>query len=98
MTFDRKDRTGFAPHRGERRHGRRSTAVAQVIASAALTLSIAVAATAVTLGIARADGLAAVAEGPSSRMAVGIVLAMVAIAAGLTVAVKRNSARVKADE
>ena len=98
MTFDRKDRTGFAPHRGERRHGRRSTAVAQLITSAALALSIAVAATAVTLGIARADGLAAVAEGSSSHMAVGIVLAMVAIAAGLTVAVKRNSARVKADE
>ncbi len=98
MTFDRKDRTGFAPHRSARRHGRRSTAVAQLITSAALVLSITVAATAVTIGIARADGLIAVAEGSSRQLAVGTVIAMVAIAAGLTIAIKRNSARVKTDE
>ena len=97
MTFDRSDRSGFEPHR-RARHGRRSTAVAQLITSAALALSITVAATAVTIGIARADGPVAVAEDASSHVAIGTVLAMVAIAAGLTIAVKRNSARVKADE
>jgi len=98
MTFYRNDRTGFAPHRGERRYGHRSSAVAQLITSAALALSITVSVTAVTIGIARADGPVAVMEGSSAHMAIGTVLAMVAIAAGLTVAVKRNSARVKTDE
>ena len=98
MTFDRNDRTGFAPHRCERRLGRRSTVLAQLVASAALALSITVAATAVTIGIARADGVVAVAHDSSAHMAIGTVLAMVAIAVGLTVAVKRNSARVKTDE
>jgi hypothetical protein len=98
MTFDRNDRAGFAPHRGDCRRGRRSTAVAQLITSAALALSITVAVTAVTLGIARADGPVAVAQDSSAHMAIGTVLAMVAIAVGLTVAVKRNSARVKTDE
>ena len=97
MTSDRIDRTGFAPHRCER-HGRRSTALAQLLASTALALSIAVAATAVTIGIARADGLAAMAQDSSSHVAVGTVLAMIVIAAGLTVAVRRNSARIKADD
>src|SRR5262249_54550295 len=53
MTFNRIDRSGFAPHRCERREGHRSTAVAQLLTSAALALSIAVAATAVSIGIAR---------------------------------------------
>ena len=98
MTSDWNDRTGFAPHRGERRHGRRSTALAQLITSAALALSITVAVTAVTIGIARADGPVAMAEDSSAHMAIGTVLAMVAIAAGLTVAVKRNSTRTKTGE
>ena len=98
MTFDRKDRTGFAPHRGARPHGRRSTAVAQLITSAALALSIAVAATAVSIGIARADGLIAVAEDSSAHVAVGTVFAMIVIAAGLAVAVRRRAAPTKADE
>ena len=98
MTFDRNDRTGFAPHRNAHPHGRRSTAVAQLITSAALALSITVAVTAVTIGIARADGPVAIAADSSAHVAIGTVLAMVAIAAGLTVAVRRNSARVKTDE
>lgn len=97
MTFDRSDRTGFAPHRRAHR-GRRSTAVAQLITSAALALSITVAVTAVTIGIAHADGVIAVAEGSSTNVALGTVLAMIVIAAGLAVAVRRNSARVKTDE
>ena len=98
MTFDRTDRTGFAPHRCERQRGHRSTAVAQLITSAALALSIAVAATAVTIGIARADGLATVAEDSSASAAVASVLALILVAAGLIGAVKRSFARAKLDE
>ena len=96
MTLDRNDRAGFAPHRCERRHGRRSTAFAQLVTTAALALSIAIAATAVSMGIARADGVVAVAK--DSSAAVGSVLAMIVIAAGLALAVRRSSGRVKADE
>ncbi len=98
MTSDRNDRTGFAPHRCERRHGRRSTAFAQLITSAALALSIAVAATAVSMGIARADGIVAVAHDSIANVAVASVLAMVVIAAGLVVAVRRSVVRTKTDE
>ena len=92
MTFDRNDRTGFAPHRAAHRHGRRSTAVAQLITSAALALSISVAVTAVTIGIARADGLFAVAHDTTAHMASVSVLALILVAAGLTGAVKRPGA------
>jgi|SRR5690348_4334566 len=98
MTFHRTDRTGFAPHRCVRPHGRRSTAVAQLIASTALALSIAVAATAVSIGIARAEGLVAVAQDSSAHVAVGTVFAMIVIAAGLAIAVRRRAAPTKADE
>jgi hypothetical protein len=98
MTFDRIDHTGFAPHRCESRRGRRSIAIAQLVTSMALALSITVAATAVTIGIAHADGVVAVAQDSHAHLAAGTVLAMIVIAVGLTVAVKRNSARVKADE
>jgi len=98
MTFDRNDRAGFAPHRCERRHGRRSTAFAQLITSAALVASIAVAATAVSMGIARADGVVAVAKDSSANIAVASVLAMLVIAAGLAFAVRRSVVRTKADE
>lgn len=97
MPSDRIDRTGFAPHRCERR-GRRSTAHAQLVTSTALALSITVAATAVTIGIARADGLVAVANDSSTRVAVGTVLAMIVIAASLVVAVKRRIVATKADD
>jgi F0F1-type ATP synthase membrane subunit c/vacuolar-type H+-ATPase subunit K len=98
MTFDRNDRAGFAPHRCERRLGRRSTVLAQLVTSAALALSITVAATAVTIGIARADGLIAIAEDSSANVAFGVVLAMVVIAAGLAVAVRRRIVSTKVDE
>ena len=96
MTFHRNESTGFAPPRCERRRGRRSTAFAQLVTSAALVLSIGVAATAVSMGIARADGLVTAAK--DSSAAIASVLAMIVIAAGLTIAVKRSSARVKTDE
>ncbi len=98
MRFNRIDHAGFAPHRGGPPHRRRSIAVAQLVASMALALSITVAATAVTIGIARADGVVAIAQDSSAHVAAGTVLAMIVIAVGLAVAVKRNSARIKTDE
>lgn len=68
MTFDRTDRTGFAPPRSVRTRARRCTAVAQLITSGALVLSIAIAATTVSIGIARADGARVVAENSSVRV------------------------------
>ena len=93
MTSDRIDRTGFAPHQGARRQGRRSTALAQLVTSAALALSLAVAVTAVSMGIARADGVVAVAKDSSAHVAIASVVGMIVIAAGLIVAIKRNSVR-----
>ena len=98
MTFDRTDCAGFAPHRCERQHGHRSTAFAQLVTSAALVASIAVAATAVTIGIARADGLVAVAVDSTAHVAVASVLALILVAAALTGAVRRGPARAQTDE
>jgi hypothetical protein len=95
MTFDRIDRTGFTSPRSVRARGHRCTAVAQLIASAALVLSIAVAATAVSIGIARADGLAAVAEDSGAHVAVLLALVLVGMG-GLTAWMTRGRARVKA--
>jgi hypothetical protein len=92
MTPDRTDRTGFAPHRCERANGHRSTAVAQLITSAALALSIAIAATVVSIGIARADGLAAVADDPNAHIAAAIVLALVGMG-GLIALIGRTRAK-----
>ena len=76
MTSDRNDRTGFAPPRRDRRHGRRSTAFAQLITSVALALSIGVATTAVSMGIARADGIVAVAQDSNAHVAIARVRAL----------------------
>jgi hypothetical protein len=98
MTFDRIDRTGFAPHCCERRHGHRSTAVAQLVTSAALALSLTVAAAAVSIGIARADGLVAVAQDSTTHVAAATVLALILGATAVAAAVRRSPAPVKADE
>ena len=57
MTLEGIDQAGFAPRSHAR--VRRSTMMAQLITSVALMLSIAVAATAVSIGIAHARGVAA---------------------------------------
>ena len=58
MTPDSIDQAGFAPRNHARVRGRRSRMLAQLVTSVALVLSIAVAATAVTIGIAHAVGIA----------------------------------------
>ncbi len=82
MRPDRIDSTGFAPRRGARAHGRRCAIIAQAITSLALVLSLAVALTAVTIGIARADGLAAAAEDPHARIAAAVLFALVLVGMG----------------
>jgi hypothetical protein len=95
MTFDRTDHTGFTPPPSARARGHRSTALAQLVTSAALVLSIAVAATAVSVGIARADGLTAVAEDSSTHVAVLLSLVLVGMG-GLTAWMSLGGARVNA--
>jgi hypothetical protein len=95
MTFDRTDHTGFTPPPSARARGHRSTALAQLVTSAALVLSIAVAATAVSVGIARADGLTAVAADSSTHVAVLLSLVLVGMG-GLTAWMSLGGARAKA--
>jgi hypothetical protein len=95
MTFERIDRTGFAPPPSVRTRSHRSTAVAQLITSVALVLSIAVAATAVSVGIARADGYPAVAEDPTTHVAVLFALVLVGMG-GLTAWMIGGRTRMKA--
>ena len=94
MTFDRIDHNGFTPPRSTRA-GHRSTALAQLLTSAALVLSIAIAATAVSVGIARADGLKAIAEDSHAYVAVLLSLLLVGMG-GLTAWMSLGGARVKA--
>ena len=96
MTLDRTDRMGFAPPRGVRTGSRRRTAVAQLITSVALVVSIAVAATAVSMGIARADSYPAVARDSSTHVAILLAFVLVGMG-GLTAwAINGGRARVKA--
>jgi hypothetical protein len=95
MTSDSIDRTGFAPPRSVRTRGHRSTAVAQLITSAALVLSIAVTATVVSVGIARADGFPAVTEDSTTHVAVLFALVLVGMG-GLTAWMIGGRTRMKA--
>ncbi|HEY7664625.1 MAG TPA: hypothetical protein VH934_16020 [Xanthobacteraceae bacterium] len=66
---------------------RRAVAVVQLIATAALALSTAVAVTAVSIGIARADVLGVVAEGDATPFAVALSLGLLFSALGVLTAV-----------
>lgn len=90
MTPDMIDLMGFAPRPHVRARSDHAAAIAQVIALLALVVSTAVAATAVTIGIARADALAAIPDDPLDRLAAPALLAVVGIG-GL--AVLRSAAR-----
>lgn len=95
MTLDSMiDHTGFAPQRRVRVRGRRAAMVAEAIASFALMLSIAVAVTAVSIGIARADVLAAATGEPAARVAAAILLAVVLVGiGGLSALLSRSEAK-----
>ena len=61
--------------RSRKRHG--FADVALLVTTAALVVSLVVAATAVSIGIARADTLGSIAESNGGRFALAIVLALV---------------------
>lgn len=96
MSIDRIDHTGFAPHRCERAHGHRTTALAQLITSAALALSIAIAGTAVSIGIARADGIPSSTEVANAHVTVAALLSLVIV--GVAGLAYRSRARAKSGE
>ena len=88
------DHTGFAPRRHACAQGRRSAVIVEAMTSLALVLSLFVAVTAVTIGIARADGLAATAKEPHARIAAAILFAVVLVGmSGLTALLSRHDAK-----
>lgn len=97
MTPDIIELMGFAPQPHVRARRHHAAAIAQVITLLALVLSIAVAATAVTIGIARADALAAIPDDPLDRLAAPVLLAL-AIACTGGLAVLRSGTRANRDE
>lgn len=92
MTPDMIDLIGFAPRPQVRARSHHAATIAQVITLLALVLSIAVAATAVTIGIARADALAAIPDDPLNRLAAPALLALAVVGIG-GLAVLRSAAR-----
>jgi hypothetical protein len=99
MRIDRIDQAGFAPHNRTRVRGRHRMMVAQLITTAALVLSIAVAATVVSIGIAHAEGIATGAEDQNARIAAAIVLAFLLVGiGGVTAFIGRRRLLVKPGE
>lgn len=78
-------RIGFSPPRGRGRRRRRSV-LAQIVASAALVVSIVVAATAVTIEIARADVLGAVRDA-SGECAAAVLMSVFLLMMGALTAI-----------
>ena len=95
MTPDMIELIGFAPRPHVRT--RHAAAIAQVITLLALVLSIAVAATAVTIGIARADTLTVIPDDPLDRLAAPVLLALAVVGMG-AVALLRSAARTNRNE
>jgi hypothetical protein len=90
MSKDLTDQVGFAPPTARRRAVRRRFALAELIATIALAVCLVVALTVVSIGMARADALTAVAEPDSARLALAITLGVIMIAmGGITVLVTR---------
>jgi hypothetical protein len=69
----------------------RSTAFVELITTAALALSTAVAVTAVSFGIARADVMAGVAKGGGGSLAVAVLLALLLSATGALTALRPSA-------
>ena len=80
-------------HRQACRLGHRSVAFVELITTAALALSTAVAVTAVSIGIARADVVGAAAKGPSTSFAIALVTGLLLSALGALSAVMAVRAR-----
>ncbi len=85
MAAHRTDTVGFA-HPRRRARTRLRTMLAELIASVALVVSIAIAATAVSIGIARAGVLDPVAD-DGGRFAVAMLLGLVLVGMGALTAI-----------
>ena len=99
MSADPTARAGFArPIDYRRPHCHRRAMVAQLIASAALVVSIAVAATAVSIGIARADAITP-ADHYGARIAAATIagLTLTAMGGATAVVVHERSRRTRRD-
>lgn len=81
------ERTGFTPPPGHTLgHERRTVAVAELVASIGLAVSIVVAVTAVSMGVARASGVGDVIDNEGSIFAIALILGALFVAmGGLTV-------------
>ena len=90
MSPDPTARAGFARPAGDRPNRRRSAMLAQLIASLALVVSIAVAATAVSIGIARADALTPIKHYGTKLATASIVAVVLAGIGGLTTVAERD--------
>ena len=73
--------------------GHRSVAFVELITTAALALSTAVAVTAISIGIARADVVGAAAKGQSTSFAIALVLGLLLSALGALSGVMAAGAR-----
>jgi hypothetical protein len=95
MTPDRIAGMGFQhPQRKARPLTMRKIAFAELLMTVTLVLSIAIAATAVSFGIARADTLGAIVEGRDGALALAAFLGLfMAGMGGITAAVTRNGPR-----
>jgi hypothetical protein len=88
-------RIGFAqPTRRERARTRWNSALTHLITIGALVIAIAVAGTAVTVGMARADALAAISADPAAGLALVVLLGFVLVGMVIvTAATLSDSAR-----
>jgi hypothetical protein len=95
MSPDRMAEIGFQhPARNARLKTMRKIACAELLMTITLVLSIAIAATAVSFGIARADTLGAIVEGRNGMLALAAFLALfIAGMGGITAAVTREAQR-----
>jgi hypothetical protein len=76
MRKNRND-TGFTPRSARPLGERKSVAIAELVATAALTLGTVVAASVITAGMARADTASAFAPHDSSLTAIALMIALV---------------------
>ena len=75
-------KVGFASPTTEKKFSKRRIAGVELIATVALALSLVIAATAVSIGMARAQALGAVGDSDDARFAIALFLGLVMAAMG----------------
>ena len=82
----RTGEVGFTSPISEHRFANRRRAAVELIATLALVISLIVAATAVSIGVARAQALRSVADGDGASVAIGVFFGFVLAAVGMLTA------------